>query len=185
MLIDDQAIVNYRYYLAVGISCGGVFLKRRIMVFKHLGRFAILAVCLFAIVIVMVGCNGGNGPPPPPIVQPTETPMEKLEGRYELTEFRIPDQGVVLRPPGFTGTLGLLSYSDGSDAWHLIYESDDDDLRPFAQAVSSFGSTWSATETTLTLNATAAPTAHFSYSLVGERLTITYRDGTIATWEKK
>ena len=31
------------------------------MKFKHLGTFAILAVCLFAIVIVMGGCNGGEG----------------------------------------------------------------------------------------------------------------------------
>ena len=32
--------------------------------FKRLGRFAVLAVCLFAIVIVMVGCGGDDDPPP-------------------------------------------------------------------------------------------------------------------------
>ena len=32
--------------------------------FKRLGRFAVLAVCLFAIAIVMVGCGGDDDPPP-------------------------------------------------------------------------------------------------------------------------
>ena len=150
---------------------------------KQLGTFAILAVCLFA--LAMVGCGNGNGGTkidPPIIDPPTETPGEKLEGSYELTEFRIPDQGVVLRPPELTGTLRLQM-----GRWVLSYNNNtnDEDLQLFAFGLTSFGQTWSATETTLTLDsATAAPTAYFSYSLVGERLTITYRDGTIATWEK-
>ena len=41
--------------------------------FKQLGTFAILAVCLFAIVLVMGGC-GGDDPPPPPIIDPPPPP---------------------------------------------------------------------------------------------------------------
>ena len=150
---------------------------------KQLGTFAILAVCLFA--LAMVGCdnNGGTTKPriDPPIIDPppTETLMEKLYGAYDLTEFRIPDQGVVLRPPEFTGTLQLFS-----GRWSLSYGTNDDELLAFAILLSSHGTTWSATETTLTLTATVGTLFNFSYSLVGERLTITYRDGSIATWER-
>ena len=147
---------------------------------KQLGTFAILAVCLFA--LAMVGCGNGNGGKkidPPIIDPPTETPMEKLDGSYDLTEFRIPDQGVVLRPPELSGTLQLFS-----GRWSLSYGTNDDELLAFAILLSSHGTTWSATETTLTLTATAGTPFNFSYSLVGERLTITYRDGSIATWER-
>ena len=41
--------------------------------FKRLGRFAVLAVCLFAIAIVMVGCGGDEVDPPPPD-KPVELP---------------------------------------------------------------------------------------------------------------
>ena len=40
--------------------------------FKRLGRFAVLAVCLFAIAIVMVGCGGDEDPPPPPPPPPPD-----------------------------------------------------------------------------------------------------------------
>ena len=45
--------------------------------FRYLGRFGILAVCLFAIVIVMGGCNGDEDDPPPIVVPPTEETKEK------------------------------------------------------------------------------------------------------------
>ena len=45
--------------------------------FKHLGTFAILAVCLFAIVIVMGGCNGDKDDPPPIVGPSTEETKEK------------------------------------------------------------------------------------------------------------
>ena len=42
--------------------------------FKRLGRFSVLAVCLFAIAIVMVGCGGDDPPidPPPPPPDPIQ-----------------------------------------------------------------------------------------------------------------
>ena len=43
--------------------------------FKRLGIFAVLAVCLFAIVIVMGGCGGDD---PPPIIDPPPPPEVSL-----------------------------------------------------------------------------------------------------------
>ena len=43
--------------------------------FRYLGRFGVLAVCLFAIVIVMVGC-GRDDPPPPPPPPPPDDPIQ-------------------------------------------------------------------------------------------------------------
>ena len=51
--------------------------------FKRLGIFAVLAVCLFAIVIVMVGCGGDDDPPPPPPPPPME---EEKTFKEQLTE---------------------------------------------------------------------------------------------------
>ena len=102
--------------------------------FKHLGRFAVLAVCLFAIAIVMVGCDGDeDGPPPivPPIVPPVVTQVEKLPGLYELVEVRFTVDGdtIIARPPIFRGTLGLHPYYgpgiDGNDKYSMsvLHES--------------------------------------------------------------
>lgn len=56
------------------------------MIFKHLGRFAVLAVCFFAIAIVMVGCGGDDDPPivpPPPEETKEKTFKEQLvEGSW-------------------------------------------------------------------------------------------------------
>ena len=77
---------------------------------RHLGTFAVLAVCLFAIVIVMVGCGREDPPPPPPA---EETPAEKLAGSYELVE-TVGDSGIT-RPPDVAGDLlllpGVLTYT--------------------------------------------------------------------------
>ena len=50
--------------------------------FKRLGIFAVLAVCLFAIVIVMVGCPGTDPPITPPIDKP---PVEVTQQRFTGT----------------------------------------------------------------------------------------------------
>ena len=43
--------------------------------FRHLGTFAVLAVCLFAIVIVMGGCEKPmDGMLPPPVTPETDAP---------------------------------------------------------------------------------------------------------------
>ena len=44
--------------------------------FKRLGTFAILAVCLFA--LAMVGCGGDDDPPPPPLPPPLPPPPEGM-----------------------------------------------------------------------------------------------------------
>ena len=49
--------------------------------FKHLGTFAILAVCLFAIVIVMGGCEKSmDGMLPPPVTPETDAPETGVAG---------------------------------------------------------------------------------------------------------
>ena len=53
--------------------------------FRYLGRFAVLAVCLFT--LAMVGCGPGD-----------KTPMEKLTGSYTLIEVN----GVALSPESYT-----------------------------------------------------------------------------------
>ena len=65
---------------------------------KHLGTFAVLAVCLFAIAIVLVGCppTGDQMRPPPvdetePATEPSVTPP--------VTEVEVPE-GMVLIPAG-------------------------------------------------------------------------------------
>lgn len=52
--------------------------------FKHLGRFAILAVCLFAMTMAIVGC-GGDEDDPPPIIDPPGGEKQKTF-KEQLTE---------------------------------------------------------------------------------------------------
>ena len=66
--------------------------------FRYLGRFSVLAVCLFAIVIVMVGCGGDDDPP---IDKPIDKPPSTA----------VPD-GMVLIP---AGTFEMGSEDGGSD----------------------------------------------------------------------
>ena len=79
--------------------------------FKRLGIFAVLAVCLFAIAIVMVGCGTGNGGDDEEekktdiVTLLTETPMEKLVGTYTLVEAE--RNGEIRRPPAITGKMFL------------------------------------------------------------------------------
>lgn len=118
---------------------------------KHLGVFAILAVCLFT--MAMGDCNrddnGGGGvelidnlPPPEP------TPMEKLAGIYELVELQDLREGTVLGPPNTRGLLSLFPYfgpsSDSNNRaslWLLFSDGE----------ISEVEDTWSADEATIIL----------------------------------
>lgn len=92
--------------------------------FKHLGTFGILAVCLFAMTMAIVGCGRDDPPPPPPIeILPeetkVETQVEKLQGTYILVEIEVSDDGgaVILRPPALRGSLLLHGdYGPGNDS---------------------------------------------------------------------
>ena len=82
---------------------------------KRLGRFAVLAVCLFAMAIVGCGTdNGGGKGKGTEIIKPTTepTPMEKLPGLYELVEFEVAGDGggIIFRPPTIHGVLSLHAY---------------------------------------------------------------------------
>ena len=132
--------------------------------FKRLGIFAILAVCLFAIVIVMVGCNGnggeggnGNGKGTEIIKPKVETPAEKLAGTYSLVEVRHPD-GRILRPPSITGEMFLRNSDTISNALYLTSADGDTADMEF---------TWSADET-------------YFLDEVGDRISYTW-DGTHLT----
>ena len=126
--------------------------------FKHLGRFAILAVCLFAIVIVMVGCGPDDPPPPPPPPPLVETPMEKLIGVYELAELVVERDGgsVTLRPPTVSGSLGL--FSDNTFSLFTIGAEGN---------VQEFEGPWTADGTHITLDGDRS-----QYSWDGTHLTI-------------
>ena len=139
------------------------------MMFKRLGRFAVLAVCLFAIAIVMGGCNRDDPPPPPPIELPTETPGQKLTGQYELVE-TVGDSGVT-RPPDITGDLFLF-----------------DLLGTYTMSITIAGETrsvvngsWGADDTHITLDGT-----RLRYSWDGTYLTYSNPDGSSLSlkWRK-
>ena len=125
--------------------------------FKRLGRFAILAVCLFA--LAMVGCNGGeggngNGKGTEIIKPKVETPSEKFAGTYELVEVRSPD-GRILRPPSITGKMFLRNSDTISNALYLTSADGDTIALEF---------TWSVDET-------------YFLDKVGDRISYTW-DGT-------
>ena len=130
--------------------------------FKRLGIFAVLAVCLFAIVIVMVGCGNGE--------DDEETPMEKLTGSYEFSDHvtanRVPLVG------------GSFSFGHGGNNWSLSYLWDD------GRTHSDSGPTWSASATTITFTNSTGLTWTDDYTLVGEVLTFFY-DDNFTEWRKE
>ena len=115
------------------------------MMFKRLGIFAVLAVCLFAIVIVMVGCEREDKIDPP-IVPPVEetkvelTPMEKLAGTYSLVE----STQVYVEGDIWKAVSGKLHLRPGGNGWLTTFEDEDGD----STGVS--GPTWTANATTIT-----------------------------------
>ena len=138
--------------------------------FKRLGRFGVLAVCLFAIVIVMVGCNRED--PPPPL--PEETPAEKLTGIYELVESRYPD-GIILRPPSITGKMFLYNSDTLRNALYLTSADGDTFNMEF---------TWSMDETYFLDNVGD----RLSYTWDGTHLNLTFSAGgrsVVTSWRKE
>ena len=144
------------------------------MMFKHLGRFGVLAVCLFAIVIVMGGCgtdNNGKGTDPikPPPVDNNgkgtdpmmETPMVKLTGTYSLVESQEVRDGEVVKTVS-----GKLDLRPGSDGWLVTYELED------GGSFGVSGPTWTANATTLTLIDSDGDRSVENYTLEGKFLTL-------------
>ena len=124
--------------------------------FKQLGRFAVLAVCLFA--LAMVGCGPDE----------EETPMEKLAGSYEFSDH------VTVNVPLVGGSF---EFSPGGNTWSLHYLWED------GRTHSDSGPTWSATDTTITFTNSTGLTWTDDYTLVGEVLTLFY-DDNFTEWQK-
>ena len=151
------------------------------MMFRYLGRFALLAVCLFAIVIVMGGCGTDEDDPPPDkpveIVTPPPvelTPMEKLTGSYSWVEGDSVFENTVNTPT----TSGKLHLRPGGNGWLATYEDEDGD------SFGSSGPTWSANATTLTLIASDGERWVEDYTLEGKVLTLFYLDDVFSYIEK-
>ena len=147
------------------------------MKFKHLGRFGVLAVCLFAIVIVMGGCGGDEDDPPPDkpveiVTPPVElTPMEKLAGTYWYAEENVDSELL---------DFGKLNLGHGGTGWSLTYEWRDDGTPTTLNS----GPSWSASAATITYVYSDGRSDSQDYTLVGKTLTLTYRDSTIRKWRK-
>ena len=118
------------------------------MMLKHLGTFAILAVCLFT--MAMGDCNRddteGGGVE---LIDNEPTPMEKLAGIYELVELQdLKQGGAVVSPPNIVGVLSLFPYygpsSDSNNEASIWFRFIDGDI-------SEIEGTWSADEATITL----------------------------------
>ena len=150
--------------------------------FKRLGIFAILAVCLFAIVMVMVGCEREDEidkpiVPPPVETQVELTPMEKLAGTYSWVE----GEGVVdfeVQDPPVSGSLHL---RPGGNGWLATFNLQDGD------SFGNSGSTWTANATAITFIDSDGDRFVEDYTLEGKVLTLTRfdEDGAfIQKWRK-
>ena len=146
--------------------------------FKHLGRFAVLAVCLFAIVIVMGGCdiplNSVNVPSTQPSVLggynlPPDDMKEKLAGVYRLIEHS-DGRGSTLRAPDVDGVLALPL--NGKCSMSLFGPR-------YTGNASREGPSWSADKTHLTVGDRRNP-----YSWDGRYLTLFLSNGEILKWVK-
>ena len=93
--------------------------------FKHLGTFAVLAVCLFAIVIVMGGCDETRQVIVPPSVEDPGTvpPVEVTQQRFTGT-LTVPDdelQGLAWNPQGTMLAAGY--WGDEPDFGVWLYDT--------------------------------------------------------------
>ena len=131
--------------------------------FRHLGRFAPLALCLFAIVIVMGSC-GTDDPPPPPIeVEPTPvepTPMEKLTGTWLKTQevygehiFSMSEEGLTIRE----------ILKPNGNGWTYTVNG----------VTKSSGPKWSANATTITYTWPDGSSNSMEYTFIGRILILT------------
>ena len=134
--------------------------------FKRLGTFAVLAVCLFAIVIVMGGCNRDDPPPDKPIEivkPPVElTPMEKLTGTYSLLE----SDEVLLDGEVLIAVSGSLHFRPGGNGWLVTVEYEDGD------SYGDSGPTWTANATAITFILSDGERLVEEYTLEGKVLTL-------------
>ena len=151
------------------------------MMFKRLGILGVLAVCLFAIAIVMVGCGADEDdppPPPPPPPPPVElTPMEKLAGTYSYVEgTRVVDDGVEVSPHS-----GQMHLRPGGNSWLITLELEDIEPEGYS------GPTWTANATTITFIASDGTSEAWEYTLEGKFLTMTFvveEGATLEKWRK-
>ena len=149
------------------------------MTFKHLGTFAVLAVCLFA--LAMVGCdiplNSVNVPSTQPSVLggynlPPDNMKEKLAGVYRLVEFS--GEGLTQRAPAVDGVLVLPLNGKASIS----------QFGPgFREPASSEGITWNADKTHLTFGRVGGG-RRIPYSWDGRFLTLFEPNGVVSKWVK-
>ena len=132
--------------------------------FKRLGMFAVLAVCLFAIAIVMVGCSEWWEDDDEEEEEVELTPMEKLTGTYSLVEREVIWMGSTEEPPT-SGTLRLRPEGNG---WSTTFEFADRD------AEARLGTTWTANTTAITFIDTDGFHWSEDYTLKGKFLTLDY-----------
>ena len=149
------------------------------MTFKRLGRFAVLAVCLFA--LAMVGCdiplNSVNVPSTQPSVlggynlSPDDMKV-KLAGVYRLVEFS--GEGLTQRAPAVDGVLVLPLNGKASIS----------QFGPgFRKPASSEGITWKADKTHLIFPRTVGG-KRYPYSWDGRFLTLFEPNGVVSKWVK-
>ena len=151
--------------------------------FRYLGTFAVLAVCLFAIVIVMVGCdiplNSVNVPSTQPSVLggynlPPDDMKVKLAGVYRLIEHS-DGRGSTLRAPDVDGVLTLPLNSKCSMSL----------FGPRYPGNSSAEGAWSADKTHLILGGYGGSGGYrHTYSWDGRYLTLFLKNGEILKWVK-
>ena len=143
--------------------------------FRHLGTFAVLAVCLFA--LAMVGCdiplNSVNVPSTQPSVLsgynlPPDDMKVKLAGVYRLIEHS-DGKGWTLRAPEVDGVLALPL--NGKSTISLF--------GPRYSESGSGGGPWSADKTHLNYGGPRVP-----YSWDGRYLTLFLSNGEILKWVK-
>ena len=143
--------------------------------FRHLGRFGVLAVCLF--VLAMGGCdiplNSVNVPSTQPSVLggynlPPDDMKVKLAGVYRLVE--VSDAGVTQRAPAVDGVLVLPLNGKASIS----------QFGPgFREPASSKSMTWNADKTHLIF-----PGGKRFYSWDGRFLTFFEPNGVVSKWVK-
>ena len=130
----------------------------------------VLAVCLFAIVIVMGGCSEWW--------EEELTPMEKLAGTYLLVEVEIVQGRSVVEGPE-SGKLQLRPEGNG---WIVTGVDKDGD------AIGNAGPTWTADATTITFIDSDGNRSVQDYTLEGKLLTKTEIDDDYAAifekWRK-
>ena len=149
--------------------------------FKRLGTFVVLAVCLFAIAIVMGSCGGDD-------TDDDDSPMGKLTGTYSFVKseqiwHNVEQERLLAQearePPDYVGELRLRPEGNG---WTATFEDKDGD-----RIGGNSGPTWTANDTTITFTDSDGEQWREDYTLEGQLLTMTREDvdgdyTNISTW---